>query len=163
MMQRAVRFPTVGTVLLGSLGLPRRTMAQSGLAIEVSAQASCEVATFTLGLTGGTGSADLTWDFGDGETLLEPAVAAFPHPVEHPYPGAGAFDWSALAVDLGDPALTGTAMGTLSIGPSVTLTSDIFPPVLTLESGQAVVQFTAEVSGGGAPTAGCAEGGERGT
>jgi PKD repeat protein len=56
-----------------------------------------------------------------------------------------------MATDAASPEAVGTAAGNLVIGPAVTLTSDIFPPVLTLSSGQASLTFQATASSGTPP------------
>ncbi|MEX2029987.1 MAG: PKD domain-containing protein [Anaerolineales bacterium] len=152
MRQLIHRLALIG-VTLGTMALPVQTYAQTGLAMNASATAACDLATFALDVSGGSGSYDLTWGFGDSENLIEPAVATYPHALAHTYPGSGEYPWTVLANDASAPELTGLSSGTLVIGPSVSLTSDIFPPVLTLQGGQASLTFTATAAGGEPPYA----------
>ncbi len=126
-------------------------LAQGGLDVSVAVAADCETATFTGTASGGS-TYDLEWDFGDGEALSETAVAS-PWTTPHAYPGGGIYNWSVVVSDASDPALSALAAGTLTIGPTVTLSSEPFPPLLTLEAGQASADFTATVEGGSEPYA----------
>ncbi|HET7012219.1 MAG TPA: PKD domain-containing protein [Anaerolineales bacterium] len=151
MKMKALHFAAVAALTVGSLALPASTFAQTGLTVEASADVACDAATFTLNVSGGGGTYDVTWNFGDGESLAEPGVAAFPHEVDHTYAVSGEFSWSVMATDVADPALAGLTNGVVTIGPSVELTSDVNPPILTLETGSATLNFTAAVTGGEAP------------
>ena len=151
MRLRTMNILAVLAVALGTLANPAVGHAQTGLTVEAVASSACETGTFSLNVSGGTGPYDLAWDFGDGEALAEPGVAAFPHAVDHVYPGSGEYVWAVTATDTASIDLGGSAGGTLVIGPSVALTSDVLPPVLTLESGQANLSFTATVTGGTPP------------
>lgn len=148
-MQR-MRWIAVLVLLVSSL-VPSVGLAQDGMTVEVAVSQACAVATFDVSATGGTGPYSLTWDFGDGETQLDSGVAGFPFAAQHDYVASGAFDWSLLVADSSDPALQATAGGTLTVGPQVSLTSDVFPPLLTLVEGQATLNFTATASGGEPP------------
>jgi PKD domain len=151
MKTKALHFLALTAMTIGALALPASSYAQTSLTIEASEVVACDTATFTLLVSGGAGAYDLTWDFGDGEALMEPAVPVFPHELDHTYPGSGEYNWMVMASDSATPELTGLTSGAVMIGPSVTLTSDIFPPILTLEAGQASLTFQAEVTGGESP------------
>ena len=153
MKTKALNLLTLAAMTFGTLLVPVSTYAQTGLLVEASASAACDTGTFGLNVSGGSGVYDLTWQFGDGETLMEPTVGDFPHSRDHVYPGSGEFTWTVMASDPAQLEVTGLASGALVIGPSVTLTSDVFPPMLTLEAGQASLSFTAAVIGGEAPYA----------
>jgi len=149
--QRALHVLTL-SVILATLGLPGPVLAQgSGLELQVSASAACDLGNFEISVTGGSGAYNLAWTFGDGEVLQEASISSFPHLVGHSYPGSGMYEWSVMAIDSADPSLNGVASGSLALGPSVTLTSDVFPPILPLMDGEATLNFTAEVTGGWSP------------
>jgi hypothetical protein len=151
MRTKALHVLALLTVSFGALAAPIAGHAQAGLTVEATATAVCETGTFVLNVAGGSGAYDLTWDFGDGEASIEAAVAAYPHSVDHAFPGSGDYAWTVMATDATSPEAVGTATGTLAIGPAVTLTSDVFPPVLTLTGGQASMTFQATPSGGTPP------------
>lgn len=148
---RALHVLALVAVSFAALAIPAAGHAQTGLIVEATATATCDSATFALTVTGGSGVYDLAWGFGDGESLVELAVSAFPHGLDYAYPGSGEYAWTVAATDTANSQAGGTAGGTLVIGPSVTLTSDIFPPVLTLQGGQASLSFQATVNGGTPP------------
>jgi hypothetical protein len=139
---------TLAALLVTPLGA---TYAQTGLQVKASTRVTCDTAAFDVSVAEGSGVSDLVIDFGDGETQPASGISSFPFSVDHTYPAGGDYDWSVLAADSSDAELTGSASGTLSIGPSVLLTSDPFPPLLTLQSGSAAMSFTAEASGGQPP------------
>lgn len=141
-------------LLLSSLPIisllgPVPASAQTGLEVDVDVSMACEVATFTLTTAGGS-IYNLEWVFGDSEALSEPAVTS-PWTTVHSYPASGVYNWSVLVTDTADPALSAFAAGSLALGPQVTLQSDPFPPLLTLEGGQASASFEALVEGGSEP------------
>lgn len=148
---RALNTLALVAVLVAALGTPVAGHAQTGLTVEASATAVCETGTFTVNVSGGSGTYDLAWAFGDGETLAEPAVAAYPHSIDHVYPGSGQYEWTVTATDTASAEVGGSSGGALLLGPSVTLATDVFPPVLTLEGGQATLNFTATPTGGTPP------------
>ena len=151
MKTKSIHLVSLTAVLVSLLALPTSALARTGLTVEASEVTACDTATFTILVGGGAGVYDLTWEFGDSEAFMEAAVAAFPHSLDHGYPGSGEYTWTVMATDIAAPELTGVASGSLAIGPSVELTSDIFPPMLTLEAGQASLVFDAAVTGGQAP------------
>jgi len=130
--------------------VPAATLAHSSLDVVVSTQSSCAVVTFSVDAQGGTGPYTLDWAFGDEEDTQETGVAGFPHQTSHDYPAQGDYLWSVAVTDLN--GLAGSAEGTISLaGPMVTLSSVPFPPLVSLQGGQATVQFTALVAGGTEP------------
>ena len=138
-------------LLIGLLALPVSALAQDGLTVEVVASQTCSLASFEVQAAGGLAPYTLNWGFGDGEFQVDSGVAAFPFVTTHDYAAAGEFAWTLALVDSSDPALSAEAGGTLILGPQVTLTSDIFPPLLTLQDGAATLNFTAHVTGGEPP------------
>ena len=142
-----------GALLLALLTVPTAAFAQDGFTVNVAVTQTCGTATFEVTAEGGVAPYELSWNFGDGETQTDSAVTVFPFTTDHPYAAAGEFMWSLAVSDASDPALTAETGGTLSLGPSVALSSDVFPPLLTLDAGQATLNFTASASGGEAPYA----------
>ncbi len=136
----------IPTVLILGLLSSAPAFAQGGLEVSVGVEIDCDTATFTMTATGGE-AYNLDWDFGDGEVLSESAVAS-PATALHAYPASGVYNWSVIVADAADPELSTLAAGTLTLGPSVTLQSQPFPPLLTLEGGQASADFEALAEGG---------------
>ncbi|MBM3121042.1 MAG: PKD domain-containing protein [Chloroflexi bacterium] len=151
---KAIRVLAIVAVLVGALALPAAAGAapgaQGGLTVKGLATATCAEAQFIVSVEGAAAPYELTIDFGDGERLTIPGEGMLPAIVAHAYAAGGAYAWQVTATS-GD--LSGAAGGTLVIGPSVSLTSDPFPPLLPLVDGQASVALTAEVAGGTAPFA----------
>ena len=130
--------------------IPAAALAQTELGVTVTTANSCRVATFSVNVEGGTGPYVMDWTFGDGETAQETDVVGFPHETSHTYAAQGDYPWSVLVTDL--DGLAGSEGGTISLaGPAVTLSSEPFPPLVSLEGGQATVQFAAQVTGGTEP------------
>ena len=147
------RVKFLAAFLIPSLILfPAPAWAQEPIEVTVTPTVSCGQVSFEVAIPGASIPYSLTWDFGDGESLTESDVAGFPYSTSHTYPGPGEYSWSLTVASGLDPAAS-TVSGTVSLGPTVTLTSDIFPPLLTLSDGQAVLNFTAEVLGGEGPYA----------
>ncbi len=140
-----------GALVLAFLAVPTAAFAQDGITLNVAATESCGNASFEATAEGGVAPYLLYWDFGDGETQTDSAVASFPFTTNHTYGAAGEAEWTLTVSDASDPALTASTEGTLTDGPQVTLSSDVFPPLLTLEGGQATLNFTASVTGGEPP------------
>jgi len=139
-------------LLLAALAaVPVAAFAQDGPAVEVTTSQACGLASFEVQAGGGLAPYTLEWDFGDGELQTNSDVAAFPFTAAHDYGASGEFAWSLTLTDSSDPALTAETGGTVVLGPQVSLTSDPFPPLLTLTEGQAMLNFTATASGGEAP------------
>lgn len=144
----AFRTVTALAMLVGLLAVPLPAAAQTGLAVTVGTMANCGDAHFVVGVEGGTAPYTVTVEFGDGESLEVPGEGVPPTILTHTYTVGGAYAWSVTA---SDGTLVGEASGTLIIRPSVTLTSNPFPPLLPLVDGAATISLTAEVQGGTAP------------
>jgi len=140
-------------LLIGLLAAPVSALAQDGLTVEVVASQTCSLASFEVQASGGLAPFTLEWVFGDSEAQVDSSVAVFPFLTTHDYATGGEFAWTLTLLDSSDPALSAEAGGTLILGPQVTLTSDIFPPLLTLEGGAATLNFTAQVTAGEPPFA----------
>ncbi|HLC01466.1 MAG TPA: PKD domain-containing protein [Anaerolineales bacterium] len=135
--------------VVGGIAIPFSALAQANLEISVTQAVSCAEVSFDVGVSGGSPPYTFEWDFGDSETPVE-HVVALPYLTSHTYPGAGEYAWSLNVVDgIGGAA---TEQGVVIIpGPTVTLSSDPFPPLLTLNEGSAMASFTADASGGVPP------------
>ena len=151
MKKRAFHLITIVALIMGGFVIATPTFAQNDLVVDVTSDSTCLLATFTIDVVGGSGVHDLNWDFGDDGTFLESGISDYSWFVEHEYPYAGLFNWSVLANDVDDPELTNTASGSIWIGPLVTLSSDVFPPILTLDAGVASLNVRAVVEGGSLP------------
>lgn len=151
MKQRAFHTILIVVLIMGGLFIATPTFAQDGLQINVTGESSCLIATFEIKVEGGSGVHDLYWEFGDDETLSEEFISGYPWFVDHEYPYAELFNWTVIATDVDDPEITSTASGTIQIGPYVELSSDIFPPALTLEGGATTLNLSASVEGGSLP------------
>ncbi len=143
--QRLISF----VIAMALVIVPVSTAAQIDMTVDVTALVTCEKANLKATVKGGTGPYILTWHFGDTETQQDTEVDEldFPFDVTHEYPQPGEFALELSAMDSqGTMARTGETI--FIDGPSVTLTSDPFPPLVILDNGQATVKFTALVEGG---------------
>ncbi|MCH8877439.1 MAG: hypothetical protein IIA89_11555 [Chloroflexi bacterium] len=143
-----------GALTIMLLLAPVSAAAQNDMTVDVTASVTCNEATLRASIEGGTGPYILTWDFGDTETQQDLGISKFPFTVMHEYPEPGDFALELLAMDsIGTIARTSETILIDVDGPSVTLTSEPFPPMVVLENGQATVNFSTEVSGGIGPYA----------
>jgi PKD repeat protein len=138
------------------LALALTPLAAAGQSEEIDVSAfleelTCASISLSATVSGGSGVYDLTWDFGDGETLSLEGISEFPVYTDYTYMASGAYTWSLTATDSADAGLSGYDFGEAAIGPGVTLNSDPSPPMLTLVDGQATVNFTADTGGGTPP------------
>ncbi len=141
--QRLLSFVIAMTLVI----VPVSTAAQGGFSLQVETSVSCDTATLTATSEGGTGPYKLRWDFGDEDIPLQTVIDGFPVTEKHMYPASGEYVWTLSSTD--SDTATAEATGTIVIdGPSVTLTSEPFPPLVILENGQATVIFSAVVTGG---------------
>ncbi len=146
-----LRMPITLLILMGLLSAPLGALAQEDGPVSVAVSINCAEVRFAVDLEGqGTGY-DLAWDFGDGESLGEPAIANFPYTTTHIYPGQGEYVWTLTLIPEGDPDGAIVTSGVISLGPSTSLTSDPFPPLVTLTDGKAEIAFSAQVEGGELP------------
>ena len=142
------RLATLGCILILCL-LPTSGFAQDSLIVTVTPTAACGEATFTVDTSGGTAPYTYTWDFGDEDTGGETSDL-LPYVTTHSYPAQGEYLWTLSVLDTN--GMAGNAAGTLSIeGPTASLTSVPFPPMLTLGSGDMTVEFQASAVGGTEP------------
>jgi len=135
-------------VLATSLPASAAPAAQDVLTVTVEATAGCAEAQFAISVEGGTGPFDLMVDFGDGEAQTASSDGLTPTLLTHTYAAGGSFAWSVIATSAESSA---QAAGTLVIGPTVTLNSDPFPPLLPLVEGGASLTLMAEGTGGATP------------
>jgi len=134
----------------GNLGTPEGAAAQEAVGVTVlPTSPDCNIVDFQVTATGGSGTYNLAWDFGDDVSGAELGVTTMPFEVldhAYPYPGAAVYTWSFTVADAENPTLTASDTGDLAIGPQVELGSEPSPPILTLEAGPAVLMLTADVA-----------------
>ncbi|OGO13573.1 MAG: hypothetical protein A2Y93_17490 [Chloroflexi bacterium RBG_13_68_17] len=140
------RTATVGILILGLLATPVVATAQEPLSLEVTVQASCDAVSFGIVVEGGTPPYVISLDYGDGIVDVGGADDAF----SHVYTAAGEYPWSLVLTDSAGAEMTTDGSIDLEF-PSVTLTSEPFPPLLTLMDGEARAEFAAGVEGGTEP------------
>ena len=129
--------------------VPAFTSAQDGLVVTVGTEFSCDSALFTIAIEGGSAPYIVAVDYGDG-ALEEQLVEEGELILEHTYLFQGGFPWSVNVEDsLG--AMSSESGTAFLSGPEVSLSSTPFPPLLTLDGGEASVSFTANVSDGTPP------------
>jgi len=140
-----------GVLVAALVAVPVAAFAQDGITVEAVASQACGTASFEVQAAGGLAPYMLEWDFGDGEIPVDTGIATFPFLTTHDYGAAGEFAWTLTLADSSEPALTAETGGTLLLGPQVSLTSDILPPLLTMSEGAATLNFTSQVAGGESP------------
>lgn len=140
-----------GVLLAALLAAPVAAFAQDGLTVAVTTTQACGTVEFLAEGGGGLGPYNLEWSFGDGEIQTDSGVAGLPFSTSHDYAAGGEFAWNLSLNDSSDPSLNAETGGTVQLGPQVALTSDVFPPLLTLEGGSATLNFTAAATGGEPP------------
>ena len=127
---------------------PLSAAAQDELAITVTTSASCDQVDFTIVVEGGSRPYTVLLDFGDEKSYQIADITESTIQTIHFYPSHGGWEWKITLLDA--DGLTGEAEGLIALdGPSVTLSSNPFPPLLTIESGEASAEFTAEASDAG--------------
>ena len=129
--------------------VPAFASAQDGLVVSAETELSCDAAQFTIAIDGGSAPYSVLVDYGD-DAYEEHVVEGGELVLEHTYLFQGDYAWSVSVED--DIGATGGASGTVLLsGPEVSVVSAPFPPLLTLEAGEATASFTADVSGGTPP------------
>jgi hypothetical protein len=126
--------------------------AEDDFEVTISVDYTCEEVGLIITTDGGTGPFSLSIDFGDEEEPIQMEVETFPLPLplSHSYPGQGEYEISVKVIDI--DGLEGELEQEIAIeGPEVTLDSDPFPPLLTLEAGEAKISFTTIREGGNGP------------
>ena len=132
-------------VLILLLGAPVAAFADDELPVTVTT--SCDSVNFAFDLSGGLAPYTVDLKYGDTEFIYESGLPAGLFEVTHPYPSQGEFVWELKVTD--SDSLVKEAEGTVTIdGPTVSLSSVPMPPLLTIESGEASIEFSADVIGG---------------
>ncbi len=127
---------------------PFSAAAQGELTVTVNTSASCDQVDFSIEIKGGNAPYSVLLDFGDEESYQAADITESTIQTSHVYPSHGEWEWKITLQD--DDGLSGEAEGLIALdGPSVTLSSNPFPPLLTIESGEASAEFTAEASDAG--------------
>jgi PKD repeat protein len=124
-------------------------LAEDDLTISLNTEATCGDVIFTVDVPDGIGPFDVEIDYGDGDEPLSTEILEFPYDFLHAYPGHGSFELSIKISDI--EGKEGELEQTILIeGPEVTLGSEPDPPLVILEAGEALVDFTA-LNGGTDP------------
>jgi hypothetical protein len=125
--------------------------AQDKLTVTVTTSASCAQVDFKIVVEGGSTPYSVDLNFGDTQSYHAVDITESTILTSNDYPSHGGWMWDITVHDGG--GLLGEADGLVVLkGPSVTLSSVPFPPLLTLdESGNASAEFTADASGGTVP------------
>jgi hypothetical protein len=136
-------------VLMLLLGAPVAAFADDGLIpIDVTTAVNCDNVDFEIDLPAGFGPYTVRLEFGDTEKFEAIKQPAGLLEVAHPYPHGGDFNWTLNVAG----SVLGAAKGTVTIdGPTVTLNSIPSTPLLTIDGGEASIEFNAAVVGGEAP------------
>ncbi len=139
-------------VLMLLLGAPIAAFAQDGLSITVSTSVSCDQVDFLLEFQGDLAPNTVTLTFGDSESFQNIELASGIIMVNHSYPSQGEYEWTLTVTDDDGLVIVAEADGIVTIdGLSVSLGSVPMPPLLTIESGEASIEFSASVTGGEEP------------
>ena len=134
-------------VLVLLLGAPIAAFADGELPGDVKTTVNCDKVDFEIDLLEGFGPYTVRLEFGDTEVFEAIEQPAGLLKVSHPYPSQGEYEWKLIVAGSGN--VLGEAEGTVTIdGPTVTLNSIPSPPLLTIESGEASIEFSAAVVGG---------------
>jgi PKD repeat protein len=137
-------------VLMLLLGAPIAAFAQDGLSITVTTAVDCDNVDFDITLPEGFDPYTVRLEFGDTEDFKVIEQPAGLLEVNHPYPHGGDFNWKLMVSGSGD--VLGEVEGTVTIdGPTVTLGSTPSPPLLTIDGGEASIEFNAVAAGGVEP------------
>ncbi|NIM93582.1 MAG: PKD domain-containing protein [Anaerolineales bacterium] len=137
---------TTAFLFIALLLITSSAAAQGDGAVIVETEVNCSVVTFRGDVTGGSSPYFFTWDFGLGGDLLVEEVESASFTKVYDYSAPGTYSWSLEVTD--GSGLIGTASGDVVVGPLVTLSTVPFPPLVTLESGRAVIEFTATATDG---------------
>jgi hypothetical protein len=150
MSNRSLKRYSLLAAMLLMLVLPRVVSAQDELTLVVTTNIACDQAEFNLEIFGGEAPYTVLVDFGDGEDFMDADAAGPSIELQHTYPGQGEYVWKVTVEDAN--GLIGESEGTIILdGPNVSISSDPFPPLLTIEEGEAGISFFADVSGGTPP------------
>lgn len=121
--------------------------ADNDFEVSLTVESICDEVDLTIDASAGTSPYSLSVNFGDEDEPLLFEVDEFPYSLSHSYPGQGEYEISIKVLD--SDGLEGEVEQEITLaGPEVTLESDPFPPLLTLEGGQAAIKFMAVVEGG---------------
>jgi len=140
------RATAAGVLILALLATPVAATAQEPIGLEVTVQAACDAVTYGITIQGGAPPYVVSLDYGDGIVEVGGGDDVF----SHVYTAAGEYAWSLIVTDSAEAEMT--AEGTFELAfPSVSLSSEPYPPLLTHMEGEASAAFTASVEGGVEP------------
>lgn len=136
--------------LVAILIFPMTAFADEIISLSISPVIECDRVVFTVEIAGGMEPYTMLADFGDGEVEMAASLDAGTIEIVHIYPAHGEYAWSIAFED--SNGLTASEEGTITLnGPTVSLGSTPFPPLLTIDGGEAPILFQAEVTGGVEP------------
>jgi PKD repeat protein len=139
------------TLLLAMLlAMPLSAGAEDGLKITLITEQKCDGVSFTLTISGGTAPYHVELEFGDTETFEIKETTDTTFNLDHVYPAPDEYKIKAKVKDANDLKAEYEEKKVIN-GPEVTLKSSPFPPLLTIDGGQAAISFEAEVRGGVEP------------
>jgi len=136
----------ITSLVILMLAVPLVAQADADPLVEVSTSVSCKEVVFTIDIDGDTGTFDVEVEYGDGQGDSFEGVPPIPS-FTHSYALGDSYPWKVKVKKVGND-FEYEDDGTVQIGPVVTLSSDPFPPLVTLMGGEASITFTAGVNGG---------------
>jgi PKD repeat protein len=137
-------------ILILLLGAPLVAFADGGLPVGVTTTVNCDKVDFEIDLLEGFGPYTVKLEFGDTEKFEVIEQPAGLLEVVHIYPHGGDFNWTLIVA--GNDSFLGDAEGIVTIdGPTVTLESTPSLPLLTIDGGEASIEFKAAVVDGVEP------------
>ena len=139
--------PIVLLLVLLPLGM---VSAADDFEVTLSVENFCGEVALHIDVDAGSGPFTLVINYGDTDVPIEEVVKTFPIDLSDEYLGQGEYEISVKVTD--SEGMEGEVEQEISLeGPEVTLESDLFPPLLTLVKGDAIVVFSAHVDGGTEP------------
>jgi PKD repeat protein len=144
------KFFQAALIMVILLAAPVSTFAQDSLSVTVTTNATCDSVDFSIDLQGGEEPYTIFLNFGDTETYQNTELSAGILNLSHIYPSQGVYNWTLTVADI-DFGLIETAGEVTIDGPIVDLTSIPSLPLLTIEGGEASIDFLTTVTGGETP------------
>ncbi|MES0344816.1 MAG: hypothetical protein ABUK16_11985 [Anaerolineales bacterium] len=139
----------IASLVILMLAVPLVAQAEDDPLVTISTSVSCNQVEFSIDINGDTRTYDVEVEYGDGLSDSFEGIPPIPS-FTHSYDLGDSYDWKVKVKDVGGD-FEYEEVDTVQIGPVVDLTSDPFPPLLTLMGGEASIIFSASVSGGTEP------------
>jgi hypothetical protein len=143
------------TILLVNFGgMPGIVYAEEGdneLIITVTPVLQCGDVEYTISWENGSPPYLFTMDYGDGDTTEILTLEEDNININYTYIDHGEYEWTVRVEEI-KGELVGSTVDIITIdGPTLTLNSDPFPPLIVLGEGNNTVKFSPEVTGGTLP------------